>query len=394
MKQLVNKLTSLKSKNTNIATLDTHKNLDELKWQFALENSNVGLWDWNAKTNDVFYSEKTKELIGYKDSEIKNSKVEWDKRVHPEDRKAYFKDYNAHLNGELDHYYNEHRVLCKNGSYKWILDRGKVVTRDKNNKPLRIIGTVVDISSRKKNEELLKTNLELITNQNKRLHNFTHIVSHNLKTHIGNFKNILEFYDEASTEQEKEELIIHLKTISGALTNTIVDLNDIISIKSKSNIEQINENIHIHSCAEKIIKSLELESLQKDVSIHNAIRETDCIKTNASYFESILHNLISNGIKYSHPERKSKIILQTIHTNSEIKILISDNGIGIDMEKHKNQLFEMYQTFHGTNREDSRGIGLYITKTQVEALDGTIELDSKPNEGSTFTITLKKQKAS
>lgn len=389
MKRLMNKLSNFKTEKHN-ELFESIKNYDELKWEFALENSNVGLWDWNAATNQVFYSKKTKELIGYKDSEINDTQVQWDKRVHPEDKDSYFKDYDAHINGTLNHYINEHRVLCKDGSYKWVLDRGKIVLRDKNNKPLRIIGTVSDISQRKKHEELLNNNLELITNQNKRLHNFTHIVSHNLKTHIGNFKNILEFYNEATSENEKEELVDHLKTISGALTDTIVDLNDIISIKSKTNIEQINEPINIYTCANKIIKSLEIEIQQKEISVHNAIREVDNIKTNVSYFESILYNLISNSIKYSHPDRKSKIILQTIHTNETIKILISDNGIGIDLEKYENHIFEMYQTFHGTNREDSRGIGLYITKTQVEALDGEIELSSKLNEGSTFTLIFKK----
>jgi PAS domain S-box-containing protein len=389
MKLLKEKLSYFKTEKSD-KKHELDSDIEELKWQIALENSNVGLWDWNAATNQVFYSKKTKELIGYKDSEITDTQIQWDKRVHPEDRAAYFNDYEAHITGSLDHYINEHRILCKDGTYKWILDRGKIVLRDENNKPLRIIGTVSDITQRKKHEELLNNNLELITSQNKRLHNFTHIVSHNLKTHIGNFENILEFYDETTSEHEKTELVNHLKTISKALTNTIVDLNDIISIKSKTNINQINAQINIHTCANKIIKSLAIESKQKNVSIHNAIREIDSIKTNVSYFESILHNLISNGIKYSHPDRKSKIILQTIHTNKEIKILISDNGIGIDTNKYKDQLFEIYQTFHGTNRDDSRGIGLYITKTQVEALDGQIELSSKLNEGTTFTLTFKK----
>ncbi|WP_431136601.1 sensor histidine kinase [Psychroserpens mesophilus] len=392
MKRLMDKLSYFKTDKYDKKP-ELNKSLDELKWQFALKNSNVGLWDWNASTDEIYYSKTSKQLLGYEDSEIKNSEIQWDKRIHPEDQKKYLKDYNAHLNGITDDYKNEHRVLCKDGTYKWILDRGKVVSRDKNNNPLRIIGTHADISNRKKTEELLKKNLELITNQNKRLHNFTHIVSHNLKTHIGNLKNILEFYDEAQTEDEKKDLVKHLKTISESLTYTIIDLNEIISIKSKSTISQINEHINIYDCTKKIIKSLELEIQQKDISIHNAIREADAIKTNVSYFESILHNLISNSIKYSHPDRKSKIILQTVHTNDTIKILISDNGIGIDLEKYKNQLFEMYQTFHGTDREDSRGIGLYITKTQVEALNGKIELSSTLNEGSTFTLTFKKQKA-
>lgn len=389
MKRLMNKLSNFKTEKHS-ELLERNHNYDELRWQFALENSNVGLWDWNAATNQVFYSKTTKELIGYKESEIDDTQINWDKRVHPDDRDAYFKDYDAHIRGDIEHYVNEHRVRCKDGSYKWVLDRGKILLRDTNNQPLRIIGTVSDITQRKKHEELLNNNLKLITNQNKRLHNFTHIVSHNLKTHIGNFKNILEFYDEATSEQEKEELLAHLKTISDALTDTIVDLNDIISIKSKTNIEQINEPINIYSCANKILKSLELEIQQKEISVHNAIREVDQLKTNASYFESILYNIISNSIKYSDPDKKSKIILQTLHTNDSIKILISDNGIGIDLNKYKKQLFEMYQTFHGTNREDSRGIGLYITKTQVEALGGHIELNSELNEGSTFTLTFKK----
>ena len=102
------------------------------------------------------------------------------------------------------------------------------------------MGVVLHISAL-----LLKNNLQLITNQNNRLHNFTHIVSHNLKTHIGNFENLLEFYDDATSQEEKEELVTHLKTISESLTNTIVDLNDIISIKSKTKEHQLNEKIHI-----------------------------------------------------------------------------------------------------------------------------------------------------
>jgi light-regulated signal transduction histidine kinase (bacteriophytochrome) len=103
--------------------------------------------------------------------------------------------------------------------------------------------------------------------------------------------------------------------------------------------------------------------------------------------------LISNGIKYKSNNRDSKIILQSVHSENELKILIEDNGIGIDTHKYKGQLFEIYQTFHSTKREDSRGVGLYITKTQMEALGGTIGVESTLDEGSTFMLTFKKQKA-
>nr|WP_321234262.1 PAS domain-containing sensor histidine kinase [uncultured Psychroserpens sp.] len=382
-----------RSKSDTYDKTKNQKPFDGLKWQIALENSEVGLWDYNAISDEVFYSKESKNILGYKDHELTNSSMEWNRRVHPEDLETYFKDFNAHINGHLDTYRNEHRVLCKDGNYKWILDKGKVVDRDINGKPKRIIGTHTDITYRKKKDEQSEKYLQLITSQNKRLHNFTHIVSHNLKTHIGNFKNILEFYEESNSEEEKVELINHLNTISEALTSTIVDLDDIISIKSKSNTKALNERVNIFACTEKIIDSLEIEIANNEVAIYNSLRKDDFLIANRSYLESIIYNLISNGIKYRSDKRNSKVILQSIHTKNELKILVADNGIGIDTEKFKNKLFEMYQTYHGTNRDDSRGVGLYITKTQVEALGGTIDVESKLNEGTTFILTFKKQKA-
>ncbi|WP_460218711.1 sensor histidine kinase [Psychroserpens sp. MEBiC05023] len=380
-------------KSSTYNDLDNNKRLDELKWQIALENSQVGIWDYNVKTEKVFYSKESKFILGYKDHELTNSAMEWNRRVHPDDLDAYFKDFNDHINGHLDNYRNEHRILCKDGNYKWILDKGKVVERDSNGNPTRIIGTHTDITYRKQKDNQSEKHLQLITSQNKRLHNFTHIVSHNLKTHIGNFKNILEFYEEANSEDEKTELIDHLKTISEALTTTIVDLDDIISIKAKSNTKELNERVNIFTCAEKVIDSLEIDIAHNEIAIYNSIRKDDFLTANRSYLESVLYNLISNAIKYRAEDRKAKVILQSVHTKHELKILIADNGIGIDTDKFKNQLFEMYQTFHGTNREDSRGVGLYITKTQVEAIGGTIGIESKLNEGTTFTLSFKKRKA-
>ncbi|MDG5491415.1 PAS domain-containing sensor histidine kinase [Psychroserpens sp. SPM9] len=385
------KIKSLKSGTSN--NQENENQLDQLKWKIALENSEVGQWDYNVEKDVVFYSKESKHILGYNDHELSNSPIEWNKRVHPEDLERYFKDFNAHINGLLEVYRNEHRVLCNDGTYKWILDKGKIVERDAKGKPKRIIGTHTDITYRKKQDEQSEKHLQLITSQNKRLHNFTHIVSHNLKTHIGNFKNILEFYEEADSESEKAELIEHLNTISETLTSTIIDLDDIINIKSKSETNELNERVHLFNCAEKVINSLEIEIANNEVAIYNSIRQDDFLVANRSYLESILHNLISNGIKYKSEERHSKVILQSIHTKNELKILVSDNGIGIDTQKFKNQLFEMYQTFHGTDRKDSRGIGLYITKTQIEAIGGSINVESKLNEGTTFILSFKKQKA-
>ncbi len=122
----------------------------ENRWQFALEGAGDGVWDWNAVTNRVFFSRRWKEMLGFSENEIGDAFDEWDSRVHPDDRTSVYADLNAHFNGESDIYQNEYRVRCKDGCYKWILDRGKVIEWTDDGKPLRVIGTHSDISDRKK----------------------------------------------------------------------------------------------------------------------------------------------------------------------------------------------------------------------------------------------------
>ncbi|TNJ42171.1 PAS domain-containing sensor histidine kinase [Tamlana fucoidanivorans] len=363
---------------------------NNLKWRFAVKNSKIGVWDLDTKTNKVFYSTESKKILGFKDHEMKNTIEEWNKRVHPDDREKYFADFNEHLSGKVPVYNNEHRILCKNGEYKWILDSGKIISKDKNGKPTRIIGTHIDITQRKKNEDLLKENNETIISQNKRLYNFTHIVSHNLKTHIGNLKNVLEFYEETENKEEKEQFFQYLKTISNSLTTTITDLNEIISVKSEP--VNVNEKIHLHTVVSTVLHNLEIDITNKNASIINSVDFNIYINGSESYLESIFHNLISNALKYSHPKRSPEINIKTNKTDNGYEIRVSDNGIGINIEKYKGRIFEMYQTFHESKRDDSKGIGLYLTKMQVEDLGGKISIDSILNEATTFKIHFPKEK--
>ncbi len=128
----------------------------ELRWQFAIEGAGDGLWDWNVESGELFLSKQWKTMLGYEDHEIENSLDEWKKRIHPEDRERVHADVASHLEGGAPVYINEHRLLCKDGSYKWILDRGKVISRTIDGSPLRVIGMHSDISERKKAEEALR----------------------------------------------------------------------------------------------------------------------------------------------------------------------------------------------------------------------------------------------
>ncbi|MEW6712266.1 MAG: PAS domain S-box protein, partial [Candidatus Riflebacteria bacterium] len=137
-------------------TLETALKESEKRWQFAIEGSGDGLWDWNAQTNKVFFSKKWKEMLGYEAEEIGDTLMEWESRVHPDDLGKAREELKEHFSGNTEFYSNEHRMRCKDGSFKWILDRGKVISRTERGEPERVIGTHTDISARKASEKYIR----------------------------------------------------------------------------------------------------------------------------------------------------------------------------------------------------------------------------------------------
>ncbi|GAX37530.1 GAF domain-containing protein [Nodularia sp. NIES-3585] len=127
----------------------------EERWQLALQGNNDGIWDWNVKTNEVFFSTRWKEMLGYADHEITNHWDEWEKRVHPDDLDDVQQAFENHFAQKTPFYVTEHRLLCKDGSYKWILDRGQALWNETGD-VVRMLGSHTDIAERKQAEEELK----------------------------------------------------------------------------------------------------------------------------------------------------------------------------------------------------------------------------------------------
>ncbi|HYD33598.1 MAG TPA: EAL domain-containing protein, partial [Methylophilaceae bacterium] len=137
---------------------EMHKEIveSEERWKYALEGSGDGIWDWDVQTKQMLFSKNWIKMLGFEEGEIGIGMEDWVKRVHPEDLPRVYADVQAHLEGKTPAYINEHRCLCKDGTWKWILDRGMVVSRTSDGKPLRMVGTHTDISERKKAEESMQ----------------------------------------------------------------------------------------------------------------------------------------------------------------------------------------------------------------------------------------------
>ncbi|MCX7547683.1 PAS domain-containing sensor histidine kinase [Xanthomarina sp. F1114] len=377
-------------KNSDITNNSSPKAYSEKRmWQLAVEITNVGVWEFNALSNKVYFSEASKRIIGFEDDPTFGDEInDWNNRVHPEDKAKYFQDYQDHINGLTPMYVNEHRIKCKDGSYKWILDKGKIVEEDKNGNPIRFIGTHVDISKHVENQIKLTDTLNIITKQNNQLKNFAHIVTHNLKQHAANYESLLIFHAEATTNHEKEEIVDYLKTLSTSLTKTIGNLTEIVSVQNNRTAKL--EKLYLAKEVDHILNVLNLVITENKAKVKNRIHSNLYIYYNPSYIESIIQNLLTNAIKYKHPDRDPEIIVESYINGKTIQIKITDNGIGIDLEKFGDSIFGLYKTFH--KNDDAEGVGLYLIKNQIETYGGKIEVHSKVNIGTSFIITIPNEK--
>lgn len=370
------------------AAFQSEEDLKSYKYQYALDNSHIGVWEWDILNNKMYYSEASKIIHGYEDSEMDLIKRHWSEAIHPDDLETLQKNVEDHIHNITPEYKSEHRILFKDGSYKWILDFGKIVAFDNNNSPKTFIGTTIDITQRKEDEERLRQDLSVISNQNKKLTNFAHIVSHNLKEHAGNFESLLDFYNEAESQDSKDEIVTLLMTVSDSLTTTIDNLREVVSKQSHAKLEI--KPLRLNDYLNKVIDLLELDIVGKNVIIKNKVSDDLMLHSNETYLESIILNLASNALKYSHPDRQPVIIINATATHESVKITLEDNGLGIDLEKYGNDIFGLYKTFH--KNTNSEGIGLYLTKNQIEALGGVIEVESTVDEGTKFIITIGEKK--
>ena len=257
-----------------------------------------------------------------------------------------------------------------------------------NGKISGYLGIAVDISNLKNAEKEIQSLLLVTKDQNERLKNFAHIVSHNLRSHSGNIGMMLDILLYENPDLSNNEFIELLNVASNNLKETIEHLNEVVLINTS--IGDNLMNLNLNQFMESTLKSLIAFSKSANVSIHNNINPDTVIQGIPAYIESILLNFITNGIKYKSEERDSFIKIHCTKEKNHTVLHIEDNGIGIDLKKNRQKLFGMYKTFH-TNT-DARGIGLFITKNQVEALSGKIEVESELNKGTIFKIYFRNEK--
>ncbi len=361
----------------------------EERWQFALEGSGDGLWDWDVSGNRVYFSKQWKAMIGYAEDEITDSLEEWNSRIHPDDKADVYAKLNSHLEGRSPVYISQYRLRSKDGTYKWILDRGKILSRTEDGKPLRAIGTHTDITERKHLEsQLLQSQkMEAVgTLAGGVAHDFN-----NLLSAIMGYASLLQM------KMDKHDPLYsyasHILTSSEKAANLTQSL---LAFSRKQVIDL--KPIVLNDTVEKLHRLLE-RLIPEDVEfLINKNDERLIVMADVGQLDQVIMNLVTNArdamprggkltIRIARAAANSYFMTtnKNVDLSDHALIEISDTGIGMD----KKTIEKIFEPFY-TTKELGRGTGLGLSTVYgiIKQHNGYIDVRSQPGEGSVFSVYL------
>ncbi|MFS4454602.1 PAS domain S-box protein [Maribacter sp. 2304DJ31-5] len=320
--------------------------------------------------------------LGYTEEEL--LKLTFQDITYPDDLDIDLGLFQEVLDNKRDSYQLEKRYYHKSGRLVHTILTVTVVKTIEGNIS-HFISQILDITSRIEAEKRLKTLVEITKGQNDSLLNFAHIVSHNLRSHSSNMSMLAKFLIAEENEREKKNLNDMLFNATDRLSETVQHLNEVVQFKTGA-LENMQSTSLLNTLA-NIEKSIEGLLRDKGAVSYINVEKSHFVNAVPAYLESIFLNLYTNAIKYSASDRSPVIKITSMIENDTVLIKFKDNGQGINLKRHGNSIFGMYKTFH--KHKDAKGIGLFITKNQVESMNGTISVESEVDKGTTFCITLK-----
>lgn len=343
--------------------------------------ANLGSWEFNLTSGAVIWSEEACRIYGLPVNENNYTYDFWLSRIHPDDLNHVLDNLKTKQSFGDDKVL-EHRIILDDGTIKYVSSIAKFET-DSNGNTVSISGIVHDLTKTKlANLEREKLTADLLR-QNKGLEQFSYIISHNLRGPVVNIIGITDsMQNPHNTADEQQTMLTHLNKSVTRLDQVINDLNYILQVKNN-----INENRQVVLFSQMVDDiSVSIDSLinEENDLIHYNFNAINTFLTVRSYLYSIFYNLITNSIKYRRTGVKPRIEISSSIIGHKLILLFKDNGLGIDLEKKGEQVFGLYKRFH--THIEGKGMGLYMTKIQVESLGGSISISSTINEGTTFRL--------
>jgi PAS domain S-box-containing protein len=350
-----------------------------------VENSNDGIITINSEHKIITWNEGARRIFGYSFDEVVGKNINI---LIPPDKANEVKKLSTKIFKSGETHVKETVRLHKNGkSVPVSVSLSPVKDADGNIVGVsKIVRNIAKQKAAKKKITQLnqqKQDLEQKLVYHKQLEDFAYICSHNLRSPVGNLNSLFLMYDKQTDEAMRETIISKLRLVTQHLSGTLNELSKALSIKTDISIERTQ--LQFSGVLKKLIESVEESINTSGAVITNNFSKCPTINYPCVYLESILLNFLTNAIKYSSPNRKPKIHFETFVDAQNGRVMkVKDNGIGIDLHRHHDKIFGLHKTFH--RNEDAKGVGLFITKAQIEAMGGSVTVESEVNNGSVFTV--------
>lgn len=343
--------------------------------------ANIGTWEWNIGSGELFWTEQIAPLFGYAKGELETSYENFLNAIHPDDRDKVIAAVNDCVE-KGSRYHIEHRVVWPDGTIRWLLEKGDVL-RDSDGKPIKMIGVVQDVTE-------IQLAKEAAERANRAKSEFLSSMSHELRTPLNSiigFSQLLALSD-LSDKQKKQ-----LGTITQSGKHLLSLINDVLEFAKLENgkIHLNIQPIDVKPIIEQVVALSESHAYANNIHIKLASwQDQHYIQADPVRFQQILVNLMSNGIKYNRPNGLLTLNWQT-ETRAQQpfwRLTIQDTGYGIAEEDIPRLFVPFDRLGHESSTIEGTGIGLSITKDLVEQMGGYIEVDSNPNVGTAFSIGL------
>ena len=366
---------------------------DELRKKNDLLNlaerlSLLGHWQWNIIEDVAIWSDNLFALLDYEGEQFTLDFATYFAMVHDDDKHEVLKHFEL-AKKEQEFKNITHRIITFTGKIKTIKIIANVISNQKG-EAVEMVGTCQDVTESKKAEQKIieaKQELEIVAQklsyQNKQLADFTHITSHNLRAPVANLNSLMEIYKLSDDDKERLDIFGKFDTVIDRLTLTLNTLIEALKTKI-SDAEEELENVDLNEILENTTQTLSGVILTSGAVVKGDFIEVSNIIYNRIYMESIFLNLIGNAIKYRAEDRTPEILITSRVEYGKNIVTFKDNGLGINLERHGHKLFGLNKVFH--RHPDAKGVGLFLTKTQIESMGGTITATSEVNVGTTFTI--------
>lgn len=331
-------------------------------------------------------NKKGLEILGLTHEEEVIGRNAFDYFSSKNEREALKEGFKKVISGEvqLAEYY-ERRVVSKSGEER-IVGWHNSLLEDMSGRIIGVLSSGDDVTEKKFREKALKETVIKLEKSNEQLEGFAYMATHDLRAPVANLMALLNLYNKENSEDEENKFIFQkFEESVKILNNTLGDLIDIVAVNKNKFDEKVDINI------EETLKDV-MESVKEDINKSGIDVRFDFSKCNevsypASQFRSILINMLTNAIKYRSPDKKSKVEITSSIENGFVRLDFADNGLGIDLVKYGSKLFQMNKRFHAGT--EGKGIGLFIIKSQVEAMGGKVGIVSEPGKGTTFSVFIK-----